>query len=173
MNKKYLSRKFRIDVTVSRNFHLLCDELALKKEYWARFFIDYEIEFLDRNRGIRRNTEPAYVWLKQQRESRLLETLSIKMTDDAVLKLDIICKRFNIDRAMLVEFALRSACERIPTSRKLSVQREDLLPLYLLEQSFGNRLKQDERMRKVKSELVIGTKAMRIPIKKDEEDDGW
>ncbi len=105
-----------------------------------------------------RNTDSALNWLEKQHNAKDLMKVSMQITDELINDIDTVCSRFNITRALLVDFALKRACERIPPIKKLSVQREDLLPLYRLEQSFNNRLTQEERRKVVLNELVIGNR---------------
>ena len=158
MKNKISSRYFKIDRSVYESFCVLCDELSIKKQAWERYFIAYEIDFLFRNLGMARNTDSALNWLEKQHNAKDLMKVSMQITDELINDIDTVCSRFNITRALLVAFALKRACERIPPIKKLSVQREDLLPLYRLEQSFNNRLTQEERRKVVLNELVIGNR---------------
>lgn len=154
MNK--LSRKFLLDVKIKTQFTNLCDSLGLKKDAWACFFIEFEMEFLKSERGMGANTKASLKYLETLRSGSDKEEYSIKMSKEFVNSIDWYCRLHKFTRVMLVEFALTNACNRINLDTKLSTKRSDLLPLYLLEHSLTNRLKKDERLAHVKECLVIG-----------------
>lgn len=153
---KKTSRKFLLDVRISTQFNYLCDSLGLKKDAWACFFIQFEMDFLSENRGMGANTNASLKYLERLRSDSDKKEYSIKMPQVFVNRIDRHCHFFKITRVMLVEFALKNACTRINLDTKLSTQRSDLLPLFLLENSFNNRIKAVPRLKHVQECLVIG-----------------
>lgn len=156
MEIKKTSRKFLISRDVAEQFKKVCDELGLKKDVWACFFIEFEIDYIKSELGLPTNTPAALKHLEKQRQKLDKVEESIRMTNDFVEKMDIVCKFHNFSRPMLVEFALRNACNRINMDEKLSTQRSDLKPLYILEHSYKQRLTQQQRMDNLTDNLIIG-----------------
>jgi len=156
MEIKKTSRKFFINRSVADNFKRICDELELKKDGWACFFIEFEIDYIKSEKGLPTNTPAALKYLEKQRQKFAKADESIRMTNEFVKKMDSVCKFHNFTRPMLVEFALRNACNRIILDEKLVTQRSDLKPLYILEHSFEQRLTQQQRMDNLTDNLIIG-----------------
>jgi hypothetical protein len=156
MEIKKTSRKFLINRDITEQFKKVCDELGLKKDIWACFFIDYEIDYIKSERGLPTNTPAALKYLEKQRQKLAKAEESIRMTNEFVEKMDAVCQFHNFTRPMFVEFALRNACNRINLDEKLGTQRSDLKPLYILEHSFNKRLTQQERMDNLTENLIVG-----------------
>lgn len=151
-----LSRKFLIDVEIQTQFTNVCDTLGLKKDAWACFFIGFEMDFLKSEPGMPTNSKAALKYLEKLRANTSKKEYSIKMPQEFVDRIDWYCSRYNFTRAILVEFALTNACNRIDLDKKLATYRSDLLPLYLLEQSMASRLTRKQRMALVQEHLTIG-----------------
>ena len=134
------ARKFLIDSSVTQRFKNICDTLELKKDGWACFFIRFELKLLkESGQEIKPNTEAALKQLQEQRKKQPRKEESIKVAEGLLEEMDFYCKEYNFTRAMLVEFALRNACERLKLDKKLTAYRADLEPLYLLENSMKQR----------------------------------
>lgn len=157
MANKYYSNDFYIDKQVKDQFIRICDELGMKINDWARFFIQFELDLLRKKyREIRPNSDAALNYLDNARKKRETERMTIQMSDEIVKLLRACCQHYNVKRVMIVEFALRNANVRIPIDEEISDKRTDLKPLYLLERSFKKRLSVKRRIALVKEQLVIG-----------------
>lgn len=152
------ARKFLIDEDVVRNFKEITDVLAVKKDAWVYFYIEFELDLIEKqHKQFRPNTDTVLRRLEKEMRSRPRKEESVKMSNEFIQRIDSFCKQYNFTRPMLVEFALRNACERIHLDEKLNAYRADLKVLYLLERSFDRRLTRRERVNLVRRNLIIGT----------------
>ena len=152
------ARKFLIDEDVVRNFKEITDVMAVKKDAWICFFIEFELDLIEKEqKQFRPNTNAALRFLEKKMRAQPRKEESIKMSSGFIKRIDSFCKQYNFTRPMLVEFALRNACERIHLDEKINAYRADLKVLYLLERSFDRRLTRRERVNLLHRNLIIGT----------------
>ncbi|PKG85746.1 hypothetical protein CXF85_02855 [Colwellia sp. 75C3] len=155
------SRNIKIDSDCVTNFKKMAEDLHLRAAQWAGLFVQYELDFLKRDfLYFSKNTDLAYKYLTQKyKKESNLESYSIRMNQELIDDLMIWCKGYKIDKAMFIEYALKSAYERVgvttDSAEERNIKRHDLMPLYLLEHSFTERLSLKKRRNVFRERLLI------------------
>jgi hypothetical protein len=155
------SRNIKIDSDCVTNFKKMAEDLHLRAAQWAGFFVQYELDFLKRDfMYFSKNTDLAYKYLTQKHKNEnSLKKYSIRMNQELIDTLTAWCKEYKIDKAMFVEYALKSAYERVgvtsDSAKERNIKRHELMPLYLLEHSFKERLTFNQRRNVFRERLLI------------------
>ena len=158
---KNSSRNIKIDSDCVTNFKKMADDLHLRAAHWAGLFVRYELDFLANNYGaLMKNTDLGYKYLtKKHEESITPKNYSIRMNQKLVDDLTTCCNECKFSKSMFVEYALKSANERVgdtsDNAKERNLKRHELMPLYLLEHSFKERISFRKRFDILRETLFI------------------